>query len=158
MKSLIGLMMVIALLGACNRTDNTKQQLNTSNVSTDQGKHIGTEYGGQGTGYGQVKRVPSGNAVTPIAPIDPFEKATKQMVSYIESKGITVSKTYHETYESSYYGEMVKATVIYAETDRHMTTQEIIDFQNYCLNNIVNWKYAHQYSYNGGKQIAITVF
>jgi hypothetical protein len=95
----------------------------------------------------------------PIAPIDPFEEATKQMVSYIESKGITVSKTYQETNEGVYQGTPINATVIYAETDRHMTTQEMIEFQTYCQNNIENWRFAHQfYSGGTGKQIAITIF
>ena len=83
------------------------------------------------------------------------------MVSYIESKGITVSKTYHETNEGVYHGTPINATVIYAETDRHMTTQEIIDFQEFCQNNIDNWRFAHQYTTGDrgtGYQIAITLF
>jgi len=68
MKNLIGLTMSLILLVACTQ-DKTQQsinnpppptQTNTTNVSdqtkTDQGKHIGTEYGGQGAGYGQVKK------------------------------------------------------------------------------------------------------
>lgn len=75
MKGLIGLISIVLLtmsgLVACTQTqqDKTQQSINNpppQNVSTDQGKHIGTEFGGQGTGYGQVKKI-EGQAVPPIA-------------------------------------------------------------------------------------------
>lgn len=42
----------VGILGACNRTDVTRQQLNdtTTNVG------VGQEYGGKGLGYGQTKK------------------------------------------------------------------------------------------------------
>ena len=96
MKSLVGLTMTLLLLGACTQAqqDKTQQsinnpppptQLNTTNVSdqtkTDQGKHIGTEYGGKGAGYGQVKKI-EGQAVPPIieAPALTNEQKLNQLV------------------------------------------------------------------------------
>ena len=62
---LLGLLLALALtLTGCNQTDTTKQQISenttydVSNVSdkTYNGKAVGKEYGGKGTGYGQVKK------------------------------------------------------------------------------------------------------
>jgi hypothetical protein len=61
MKLLAALVFVLALTG-CNQTDTTKNQIKDNNINTtnvsNQGQAIGKEYGGKGTGYGQIKKVP----------------------------------------------------------------------------------------------------
>jgi hypothetical protein len=67
------LVIALALIG-CNQTDTTKQEIRdntTNNVSdvsnkTNNGKAVGQDYGGKGTGYGQVKKIPPGQAVPPL--------------------------------------------------------------------------------------------
>jgi hypothetical protein len=69
----LGLVLVLVLTG-CNQADTTKQQIkdNTtnkvSNVSNtnNKGKAIGKEYGGKGTGYGQVKKIEPSQTVPPL--------------------------------------------------------------------------------------------
>jgi hypothetical protein len=72
---LLGIVLTLALaLTGCNQADTTKQQIGdntTNNVSyvsdkTNNGKAVGQEYGGKGTGYGQVKKIESGQAVPPL--------------------------------------------------------------------------------------------
>jgi hypothetical protein len=72
----IVLVLVLALTG-CNNAETPKQQIQDNNVTnvsdvnkTNQGEAVGKEYGGKGTGYGQVKKSEPGNAVTPIAPVE----------------------------------------------------------------------------------------
>ena len=59
---------------------------NITNVSdvpdhAKKGKAIGKKYGGKGTGYGQVKKIPPGNAVPPLIAIK------EGLSNYIVSKG-----------------------------------------------------------------------
>jgi hypothetical protein len=69
----LGLVVVLVLTG-CNQADTTKQQIkdnttnNVSNVSNpnNKGKAIGKDYGGKGTGYGQVKKIEPGQAIPPL--------------------------------------------------------------------------------------------
>lgn len=61
---LFGLVLVLVLTG-CNQADTTKQQ-NNDNTTNNKGKAIGKEYGGKGTGYGQVKKIEPGQAVPPL--------------------------------------------------------------------------------------------
>ncbi|MED4227027.1 hypothetical protein [Neobacillus cucumis] len=101
MKRLSGLMVSLVLttigLVACTQTlkDKTEQnidnpplqtQLNTTNVSdqtkTDKGKHIGTEFGGQRAGYGQVKKI-EGQAVPPIAVAPPVSSVSTAEINAI---------------------------------------------------------------------------
>jgi hypothetical protein len=79
---LLGLVLVLALaLTGCNQTDTKKQQISdnttydVSNVSdkTNNGKAVGKEYGGKGTGYGQVKKIEPGHAVPPLIEAPPVE-------------------------------------------------------------------------------------
>ncbi|NWQ43372.1 hypothetical protein MLOOGBEN_21975 [Bacillus sp. EB106-08-02-XG196] len=95
---LLGLVLVLALaLTGCNQTDTKKQQISgnttydVSNVSdkTNNGKAVGKEYGGKGTGYGQVKKI-EGQVPPPI--IEPPLGAEVQLEKFTEetlSRGVT---------------------------------------------------------------------
>ena len=76
MKILIRLMTTLVLmtsgLVACTQKPETHQSINNppppKNVNTDTGQAIGKDYGhGKETTYGQVKKIPSGQVVPPIA-------------------------------------------------------------------------------------------
>ena len=95
---LLGLVLILALaLTGCNQTDTRKQQISdnttydVSNVSdkTNNGKAVGKEYGGKGTGYGQIKKI-QGQAPPPL--IEPPMGAEVQLEKFTEgtlSRGIT---------------------------------------------------------------------
>ena len=95
---LLGLVLILALaLTGCNQTDTRKQQISdnttydVSNVSnkTNNGKAVGKEYGGKGTGYGQIKKI-QGQAPPPL--IEPPMGAEVQLEKFTEgtlSRGVT---------------------------------------------------------------------
>jgi hypothetical protein len=68
MKLLITLVLTLVMTGC--QANTTKQQLkdnniNTTNVSNNANIGKGQQYGGKRSGYGQVKKIPPGNAVPP---------------------------------------------------------------------------------------------
>lgn len=95
---LLGLVLILALaLTGCNQTDTRKQQISdnttydVSNVSnkTNNGKAVGKEYGGKGTGYGQIKKI-KGQAPPPL--IEPPMGVEVQLEKFTEwtlSRGVT---------------------------------------------------------------------
>ena len=87
-----GLVLVLVLTG-CNDSGTTRQQIKDNNAATkrinvsdvsnqnNKGKAIGKEYGGKGTGYGQVKKRPPVNVVPPLIDIK------EGLSNYLVSKG-----------------------------------------------------------------------
>jgi hypothetical protein len=85
MKILRLALVLVFLITGCNPT-GTRQQLkdnniNTTKVSNEGNIGKGQQYGGKGTGYGQVKKIPPGQAVPPLieappAPVAPIEIKT----------------------------------------------------------------------------------
>src|SRR5688572_28018810 len=69
----IGIVFLLALT-ACNADDTAKQlnrdnNINTTDKSNNGKTGVGQEYGGKGTGYGQVKKIEPGQAVPPTAEV-----------------------------------------------------------------------------------------
>lgn len=88
----LGLVLVLTLTG-CNDSGTTQKQNNDNNAATNltnvsdvpnqanKGKAIGKNYGGKGTGYGQVKKNPPEKVVPPLSTI------SEGLSNYLVSKG-----------------------------------------------------------------------
>ncbi|MFC0274792.1 hypothetical protein ACFFIX_26125 [Metabacillus herbersteinensis] len=120
---LLGLVLVLALaLTACNQTDTTKNQIkdnntNTTNVSneTNRGQAIGKEYGGKGTGYGQVKKIEPGQATPPIA-VAP--QTLLQKVDAYSMKHLGVHTTSVELIKSDSNGVGIEYKIVFDNWNR----------------------------------------
>jgi hypothetical protein len=145
MKSLVGLTMTLLLLGGCTQTQKDKTQqsinnpspqteLNKTNVSdqtkTDQGKKIGTEYGGKGAGYGQVKKIEPGQAAPPLieAPQITVQSLSGDWVStgttQYHTTTIKMGPTGNNTFNISFYAWQQNAFGSFQ--DRYMSGNGVI--------------------------------